>query len=56
MPTKRGRTQDRKLAAGVQEHKVRYEAKKDGVKPSRVRKVVAKTGNSRKRVEGELKD
>ena len=38
MPTKRGRTQDRKLVAGGQEHEVRYEAKKVGVKPSTVKK------------------
>jgi len=55
MPTKRGRTQDRKLVAGGQEHEVRYEAKKVGVKSTSVKKAVSRAGNSRKRVEAELK-
>jgi len=55
MPTSRGRTQDRRLVAGGQDHEVRYEAKKVGVKPSAVKKAVGKAGNSRKRVEAQLK-
>jgi hypothetical protein len=55
MPTSRGRTQDRKLVAGGQGHEVRYEAKKVGAKPSTVKKAVNRAGNSRKRVEAELK-
>jgi hypothetical protein len=34
---------------------VRYEAKKFGVKPSGVKKAVGKAGNSRKKVEAQLK-
>jgi len=55
MPTSRGRTQDRKLVAGGQDHEARYEAKKFGVKPSAVKKAVGKAGNSRKKVEAQLK-
>ena len=55
MPTSRGRTQDRRLVAGGQDHEVRYEAKKVAVKPSAVKKAVGKAGNSRKRVEAHLK-
>jgi len=55
MPTSRGRTQDRKLVAGGQDHEARYEAKKVGVKPSAVKKAVGKAGNSRKKVEAQLK-
>ena len=51
----RGSTQDRKLVAGGQDHEVRYEAKKFGVKPSAVKKAVGKAGNSRKKVEAQLK-
>jgi len=47
MPTSRGRTQDRKLVAGGQEHEVRCEAKKVAVKPSTVKTAVSKAGNSR---------
>ena len=55
MPTSRGSTQDRKLVAGGQDHEVRYEAKKVAVKPSAVKKAVGKAGNSRKKVEAQLK-
>ena len=40
---------------GGQDHEVRYEAKKFGVKPSAVKKAVGKAGNSRKKVEAQLK-
>ena len=55
MPTSRGRTQDRRLVAGGQDHEVRCEAKKFGVKPFAVKKAVGKAGNSRKKVEAQLK-
>lgn len=53
--TKRGRTQDRARVAGGQEHEVRYEARKEGVSKADVQEAVKKVGNSRKKVEAELK-
>lgn len=51
----RGRAQDRARVAGGQEHEVRYEAKKTGASAADVKKAVKSEGNSRKKVEGQLK-
>jgi len=53
--TSRGRKQDRARVAGGQEYEVRYEARKTAKSRSRVKKVVKKVGNSRRRVERELR-
>ena len=53
--TTRGRAQDRAKVAGGQDHEVRYEAKKEGVSKSDVKKAVKSVGNSRKKVEADLK-
>ena len=53
--TARGRAQDRAKVAGGQDHDVRYEAKKEGVSKSDVKKAVKSVGNSRKKVEADLK-
>jgi Protein of unknown function (DUF3606) len=52
--TKRGRSQDRKKVAGGQDYEVRYEAKKTGKSPKRVKRAVKKVGSSRRKVEREL--
>lgn len=51
----RGRAQDRARVAGGQKHEVRYEAKKTGATASDVKRAVKSAGNSRKKVERELK-
>jgi hypothetical protein len=53
--TTRGRNQDRARVAGGQPHEVRYEAEKEGVSKAEVKKVIEEVGNSRKKVEAELK-
>lgn len=53
--TSRGRSQDRELVAGGQDHEVEYEAKKTGSTKEKVQKTVAKVGNSRAKVESKLK-
>ena len=53
--THRGRALDRAKVAGRQDHEVVYEAKKHGVSTSDVRKAVKSVGNSRTKVEGQLK-
>ena len=53
--TTRGRAQDRAKVAGGQDHEVRYEAKKEGVSKAEVKDAVKKVGNSRKKVEADLK-
>jgi Protein of unknown function (DUF3606) len=53
--TSRGRTQDRKRVAGGQKYEVRYEAKKTGKSKKAVKRAVKKVGNSRRKVEGELR-
>ena len=56
MATKsRGRVQDRAKVAGGQDHEVRYEAKKEGVSKDTVKKVVKSAGNSRKKIEAEIR-
>jgi hemerythrin superfamily protein len=51
----RGRAQDRAKVAGGQEHETSYEAKKTGTSSIEVRSAVKKVGNSRGKVEAELK-
>jgi hypothetical protein len=51
----RGRTQDRARVAGGQDHEVDYETKKEGVSQETVRKAVKSAGNSRKKVEAEIR-
>ena len=53
--TGRGRSQDRGKVAGGQKHETAYEAKKTAASPAQVRQAVPKAGNSRAKVEGELK-
>lgn len=53
--TTRGRNQDRARVAGGQDHEVAYEAKKEGVTKSAVKDAVKDVGNSRKKVEADLK-
>ncbi len=51
----RGRSQDRAKVAGGQDHEVRYESKKTGASKSDVKDAVKAAGNSRKKVEAELR-
>jgi len=51
----RGRNQDRARVAGGQDYEVRYEAKKTGASAADVKRTVKSAGNSRKKVERELK-
>jgi len=51
----RGRAQDRAKVAGGQAYEVNYEAGKTGTSASEVRDAVKKAGNSRDRVEKELR-
>ena len=51
----RGRSQDRAKVAGGQKHETSYEANKTSTSPSEVRQAVRKVGNSRAKVEAELK-
>ena len=51
----RGRAQDRARVAGGQQHEVRYEAKKSGASAADVKRAVTSAGNSRSKVERELK-
>jgi hypothetical protein len=52
---KRGRAQDRARVAGGQKHETSYEAKKTGTSSGEVRQAVKTAGNSRRKVEAELK-
>jgi hypothetical protein len=54
-PTTRGRNQDRARVAGGQDHEVRYEAAKEGVSKDAVKKSVEEVGNSRAKIEADLK-
>jgi hypothetical protein len=54
--TKRGRAQDRARVAAGQDHKVRYEANKEGVSKAEVKQAVNAVGNSRQKVEARLED
>jgi hypothetical protein len=51
----RGRKQDRRLVAGGQNYEVRYESKKTGKRKTRVKQAVERVGNSRRKVERELR-
>ncbi len=53
--TTRGRAQDRKRVPGGQDYEVRYEAKKTGTSKRHVKKAVKKAGNTRRKVERELR-
>jgi hypothetical protein len=53
--TTRGRNQDRARVAGGQDHEVRYEAGKTGASKAEVKSAVKAAGNSRKKVEDELR-
>ena len=53
--TTRGRAQDRAKVAGGQKHETAYESKKTGATQGEVRQAVKDVGNSRKKVEDELK-
>ena len=56
-PTKttRGRNQDRALVASMEDYEVKYLAQKHGVTQKAVKDAVTKVGNSRTKVERELK-
>jgi hypothetical protein len=56
MPEKRNIGSDRKRVAGGQEHEVKYEAHKIGTSKQEVRKAVKEVGNSRGKVEDNLKE
>ena len=53
--TNRSRSQDRAKVAAGQKHETAYEAKKTGSSQGEVRQAVRKAGNSRPKVEAELK-
>ena len=53
--TKRGRSADRKLVAAMEDYEVRYLAQKHSVTMKAVKEAVGKVGNSRNKVEAELK-
>lgn len=53
--TSKGRSQDRAKVASGQDHEVKYEAKKQGVSKETVKKAVKSAGNSRKKVEAEIR-
>jgi hypothetical protein len=52
----RGRNQDRARVAGGQDHEVRYEAEKEGVSKTDVKRAIHDVGNSRKKVEARLEE
>jgi len=54
--TRRGRAQDRKRVAGGQDYEVRYESRKSGKSKKRVKQAVKRIGNSRRKVERELRE
>ncbi len=53
--TTQGRAQNRAKVAAGQEYEVAYESKKTGASAAAVKKAVKSVGNSRKKVEAELK-
>jgi hypothetical protein len=53
--TSRGRKQDRRRVAGGQDYEVRYESKKTGKSKKRVKHAVKRVGNSRRKIERELR-
>jgi hypothetical protein len=50
----RGRTQDRRLVAGGQDHEVQYASKKTGKPKAAVKAAVKSVGSSREKVEKAL--
>ena len=54
--TTRGRAQDRTKVAGGQKHEVRYESDKTGASKETVQQTVKDVGNSRRKVESDLKN
>lgn len=54
--SKRGRAQDRAKVAGGQKHETVYEANKTGTSPGDVREAVKEVGNTRGKVEAEVKE
>jgi len=53
--SKRGRSQDRSRVAAMEDYEVKYLAQKHGVTQTAVKAAVKKVGNSRSKVEAELK-
>ena len=53
--SKRGRSQDRARVAAMEDYEVKYLAQKHGVTQTAVKAAVNKVGNSRSKVEAELK-
>jgi len=53
--TARGLAQDRKKVAGAQDYEVSYEQKKTGASKEQIKKAIKTEGNSRKKVEQQLK-
>jgi hypothetical protein len=53
--TSRGRKQDRRLVAAGQRHELGYESKKTGKSRAKLKAAVKKAGNSRRKVERELR-
>ena len=53
--TKRGRSQDRARVASMEDYEVKYLAQKHSVTQKAVKAAVEKVGNSRTKVERELK-
>lgn len=51
----KGRAQDRAKVAGGQDYEVNYEAKKTGSNATQVKQAVKSAGNSRSKVEKQLK-
>ena len=53
--TTKGRTQDRARVASMEDYEVKYLAQKHGVTQTAVKNAVTAVGNSRSKVEAELK-
>jgi len=53
--TSRGRAQDRRRVAGGQDYEVPVRIQKDGQKQERVKQAIKRAGNSRRKVERELR-
>ena len=53
--TTKGRTQDRARVASMEDYEVKYLAQKHGVTQTAVQNAVKAVGNSRSKVEAELK-
>jgi hypothetical protein len=53
--SKRGRSQDRARVAAMEDYEVKYLAQKHGVTQTAVKAAVKKVGNSRSKVEAELR-